>query len=35
MRATAAAPAENLEVVEAEVAGWIAARLHPQPRTVD
>ena len=35
MRAIAAAPAENLEVVEAEVAGWIAARLHPHPRTVD
>ena len=25
------APAENLEAVEAEVAGWIAERLRPRP----
>ena len=31
MRAIAAAPAEDLEEVEAEVAGWIADRLRPRP----
>ena len=35
MRAIAAAPAEDLEAVEAEVAGWIAERLHPLRSTVD
>jgi death on curing protein len=35
MRAVAGAPAENLEAVEAEVAGWIAERLRPPPRAVD
>jgi death on curing protein len=35
MRAIAGAPAEELEAVEAEVAGWIAERLRPRPRTVD
>lgn len=29
MRAIAGAPAENLETVETEVAGWIAERLRP------
>jgi prophage maintenance system killer protein len=29
MAATAAATAENLEAIEAEVAGWIAERLRP------
>jgi hypothetical protein len=31
MRAIAAAPAEDLEAVQAEVAGWIAERLGPLP----
>ena len=31
MRAIAAAPAEDLEAVEAEIAGWIAERLRPRP----
>jgi hypothetical protein len=31
MRAIAAAPAEDLEAVEAEVARWIAERLRPRP----
>jgi death on curing protein len=31
MRAIAAAPVEDLEAVEAEVAGWIAERLRPRP----
>jgi death on curing protein len=31
MRAIAAAPAEDLEVVEAEAAGWIADHLRPRP----
>jgi death on curing protein len=35
MRAIAGAPAENLEAVEAEVAGWIVERLRPPSRTVD
>jgi death-on-curing protein len=32
---TAAATAEDLEVVEAEVARWIAQRLRPRPGAVD
>jgi hypothetical protein len=35
MRAIAGAPAENLEAVEAEVAGWIVERLRPPSRAVD
>jgi hypothetical protein len=35
MRAIAAATAEDLEAVEAEVAGWIADRLRPAPPMVD
>jgi hypothetical protein len=31
MQAIAAAPAEDLEAVEAEIAGWIAERLRPRP----
>jgi prophage maintenance system killer protein len=33
MLAIAEAPAEDLEAVEAEVAGWIAERLRPRPST--
>ena len=35
MLAIAEAPAEDLEAVEAEVAGWIADRLRPRPSAVD
>jgi death on curing protein len=35
MLAIAEASAEDLEAVEAEVAGWIAERLRPGPRAVD
>jgi hypothetical protein len=35
MVAAAATRNENLEAVEAEVAGWIAERLRPRPSAVD
>jgi death on curing protein len=35
MRTIAGAASEDLEAVEAEVAGWIAERLRPRRRAVD